>query len=136
MAISLIDNGAWTTGFPKQLELNDAMIKRGQNRFNIYCSACHGHDGQGHGTVAQRVAASGGAAFLPATLVAAGGSAVQMPNGQLFNTISNGFNTMMGYANQIPHADRWAIVLYVRALQRSQHATIEDVPPEQRGSIR
>jgi mono/diheme cytochrome c family protein len=131
-----IENGAWTTGFPKQLELNETMIKRGQNRFNIYCSACHGFDGQGHGTVAQRVALSGGAAFLPANLVGAGGSAVQMPNGQLFNTISNGFNTMMGYANQIPHADRWAIVLYVRALQRSQHATIEDVPPAQRGSLR
>jgi hypothetical protein len=59
-----------------------------------------------------------------------------MPNGQLFNTISNGFNTMAGYAAQIGHADRWAIVLYIRALQRSQNATIEDVPPDQRGSIR
>jgi len=131
-----IENNAWTTGFPKQLEINDATMKRGQNRFNIYCAPCHGFDGQGHGTVAQRVLASGGSAFLPANLVGAGGSAVMMPNGQLFNTISNGFNTMLGYANQIPHADRWAIVLYVRALQRSQHATIEDVPPEQRGSLR
>lgn len=130
-----IENGAWTTGFPKQLDLNDAMIKRGQNRFNIYCAACHGYDGQGKGTVAQRVAASG-QTWSPANLVAAGGTAVQMPNGQLFNTISNGFNTMMGYANQIPHVDRWAIVLYVRALQRSQHATLEDVPPAQRGSLR
>ncbi len=130
-----IENGAWTTGFPKQLELNDAMIKRGQNRFNIYCSACHGYDGQGHGTVPQRLAANG-QTWSPANLVAAGGVAVQMPNGQLFNTISNGANTMMGYASQIPHADRWAIVLYVRALERSQHATLDDVPPEQRGSIR
>ena len=48
-----------------------------------------------------------------------------MPNGQLFNTISNGYNTMMGYAAQIPHADRWAIVLYVRALERAQNAAAE-----------
>jgi mono/diheme cytochrome c family protein len=130
-----IENGAWTTGFPKQIEINDAMVKRGQNRFNIYCSPCHGFDGRGNGAVPQRVAAGGGA-WQARNLVEAGGAAVGMPNGQLFNTISNGFNTMMGYARQIPHADRWAIVLYVRALQRSQNASLEDVSPDQRGSIR
>ena len=56
-----------------------------------------------------------------------------MPNGQLFNTISNGFNTMMGYAQQITHVDRWAIIAYVRALQRSYNATLEDVRPDKRG---
>ncbi len=130
-----LENGTWTTGFPKQLEINDALIKRGQGRFNIYCTACHGHDGRGNGAVPQRVAASGGA-WQARNLVEAGSVAVTMPNGQLYNTISNGFNTMMGYANQIPQADRWAIVLYIRALQRSQNATLEDVPPDQRGSIR
>ena len=130
-----IENGTWTTGFPKQLEINDQMVKRGQNRFNIYCTPCHGHDGRGLGAVPQRVAAGGGA-WQARNLVEMGGAAVGMPNGQLFNTISNGFNTMMGYANQIPHADRWAIVLYVRALQRSQNAASEDVPADQRGSIR
>ena len=58
-----------------------------------------------------------------------GGVVVQMPNGQLFNTISNGYNTMMGYAQQIPHADRWAIVLYVRAMQRAQNASLAEVQP-------
>ncbi len=130
-----IEAGTWTTGFPKQLEINDALVKRGQGRFNIYCSACHGYDGRGNGAVPQRVALGGGA-WQARNLVEPNGAAVMMPNGQLFNTISNGFNTMMGYANQIPHADRWAIVLYVRALQRSQNATLEDVPPDQRGSIR
>ena len=77
-----------------------------------------------------------GGAWQARNLVEAGGATVTMPNGQLFNTISNGFNTMMGYAAQLPHADRWAIVLYVRALQRSQNASLEDVPPDQRGSIR
>jgi hypothetical protein len=60
-----------------------------------------------------------GKAWLPANLTAA--QFVEIPNGQLFNTISNGRNTMMGYASQIAVEDRWAIVLYVRALQRSQH---------------
>lgn len=125
----------WTTGFPKQVEISDATMRRGQERYNIYCSACHGYDGKGNGTVPQRVASTGGA-WNAADLVAAGGTAVTMPNGQLFNTISNGFNTMMGYATQISHADRWAIVLYVRALQRSQNASLDDIPPDQRGSIR
>ena len=65
-----------------------------------------------------------------------GGVVIQMPNGQLFNTISNGYNTMMGYGAQIPHADRWAIVAYVRALERAQNASLDDVPPDQRGSLR
>ncbi|MBA3464587.1 MAG: DUF3341 domain-containing protein [Deltaproteobacteria bacterium] len=130
-----IENGAWTTGFPKQLEINDALVKRGQNRYNIYCSSCHGFDGRGSGSVPQRVQAAGGA-WQARNLVETGGVSVSMPNGQLFNTITNGFNTMMGYAQQIPHADRWAIVLYVRALQRSQNANLDDVPPNQRGSIR
>ncbi len=130
-----LENGTWTAGFPKQLEINDALMKRGQSRYNIYCTACHGYDGRGNGSVPQRVAASGGA-WQARNLVEMGSVAVTMPNGQLYNTISNGFNTMMGYANQIPQADRWAIVLYIRALQRSQNATLEDVPPDQRGSIR
>jgi hypothetical protein len=57
-----------------------------------------------------------------------GGVAIRMPNGQLFNTISNGYNTMQGYSAQIPTEDRWAIVMYVRALQRAQNATFEDDP--------
>ncbi|MFN0246025.1 MAG: quinol:electron acceptor oxidoreductase subunit ActD [Kofleriaceae bacterium] len=126
---------AWTTGFPKQIEINDRLVERGQNRYNIYCAPCHGYDGRGLGSVPQRVAAGGGA-WPARNLVEAGGIVVKMPNGQLFNTISNGMGTMQGYASQLPPADRWAIVLYVRALQRSQHATEADVPADQKGSIR
>jgi hypothetical protein len=78
--------------------------------------------------VPQRITAGGGT-WEARNLVVAGGVAITMPNGQLFNTISNGYNTMMGYAQQIPHADRWAIVLYVRALQRAQNAAITEVSP-------
>jgi mono/diheme cytochrome c family protein len=125
----------WTTGFPKQLEISDQLLKRGKNRFEIYCAPCHGHDGRGMGVVPQRVAATGGV-WLSRNLVDASNPvAINMPNGQLFNTISNGYNTMMGYAAQIPHADRWAIVLYVRALQRSQNASLDDIPADHRDGM-
>lgn len=125
----------WAKGFPAQLEVNDALIKRGKNRFEIYCSPCHGYDGRGNGAVPQRVAASGGAWQARNLVDSSNPVAINMPNGQLFNTISNGYNTMMGYAAQIPHADRWAIVLYVRALQRSQNASLDDIPPDHRAGI-
>ena len=105
------------------------LLARGQERYDIFCAPCHGYDGRGQGVVPQRVAAMGGN-WQARNLVEPGGVAVQMPNGQLFNTISNGYNTMMGYAAQIPHADRWAIVLYVRALQRGQNAALDDAPDQ------
>jgi mono/diheme cytochrome c family protein len=125
----------WTTGFPKQLEINEQLMKRGKNRFEIYCTPCHGYDGRGMGAVPQRVAAGGGVWLARNLVDASNPVAMLMPNGQLFNTISNGYNTMMGYAAQIPHADRWAIVLYVRALQRSQNASLDDIPAEHRNSM-
>jgi len=137
----------WTTAFPKQYPdgrpfvVDSELVKRGQNRFNIYCTPCHGYDGRGQGMVPERVK-QGGGVWQARNLVEAptpdgkGGVVTQMPNGQLFNTISNGYNTMMGYAAQIPAADRWAIVSYVRALERAQNASLDDIPPDQRGSIR
>jgi mono/diheme cytochrome c family protein len=58
-----------------------------------------------------------------------------LPVGQIFHTISNGARTMRGYAAQIPEADRWAIVLYVRALQRATNASMNDVPADQQGAL-
>ena len=130
-----LDNGAWATGFPKQLDVNEQLMKRGKNRFEIYCTPCHGYDGRGAGAVPQRVALTGGVWLARNLVDASNPVAIHMPNGQLFNTISNGYNTMMGYAAQIPHADRWAIVLYVRALQRSQNALLEDVPSDHRSGM-
>jgi mono/diheme cytochrome c family protein len=127
--------GQWATGFPRQLEINEQLMKRGKNRYEIYCSPCHGYDGRGAGAVPQRVAATGGVWLARNLVDPANPVAINMPNGQLFNTISNGYNTMMGYAAQIPHADRWAIVLYVRALQRSQNAALDDIPPDHRSGI-
>jgi mono/diheme cytochrome c family protein len=146
----------WTTGFPKQypdtpaftLDLRGKpfvvdlkLVQRGQNRFNIYCTPCHGYDGNGKGMVPERVRQEGGVwqarnLVEPPDPADKSGVAVRMPNGQLFNTISNGFQTMQGYAGQIPAADRWAIVAYVRALQRAQNASEDDIPADERGSIR
>jgi len=126
-----IENGDWTEGFPKAIEITPALVHRGQDRFNIYCSPCHGFDGRGEGAVRQRLKAGGGD-WAIRNLVAhpgePGGQVTKMPNGQLFNTISNGFATMQGYAAQIPPRDRWAIVLYVRALERGNNASLKDVP--------
>ena len=71
---------------------------------------------------------------VPTTLH--GSSVRRQPVGKLFNTVTNGTGKMPGYAAQIPVEDRWAIVLYIRALQRSQNASIEDVPPEIRSQLR
>ncbi len=127
-----IENGDWTTRFPPQLDIDEQFARRGQERYEIYCSPCHGFDGRGEGVVPTRIKAQGGnwaARNLtePKTTL--------MPNGQIFNTISNGYNTMMGYANQIPHADRWAIVLYVRALQRGATGSFDDLPESARADM-
>jgi mono/diheme cytochrome c family protein len=129
-----LENGQWTLGFPRQLEITEAFVRRGQSRFNIYCTPCHGYDGRGTGAVPQRLA-SVGASWIARNLVDPMATPARMPNGQLFNTISNGFNTMMGYAQQIPPEDRWAIVSYVRALQRANNAMLEDVRPEKRAGM-
>lgn len=141
------DAPKWITGFPetygdgRPFSVDQGLLERGRNRYDIYCAPCHGYDGRGQGMVPTRVAAGGGN-WQARNLVeapqagGAGGVVVQMPNGQLFNTISNGYNTMAGYAAQIPHADRWAIVAYVRALQRAQNASLDDVPADQRGGLR
>jgi hypothetical protein len=125
----------WITGFPKQLDLSEGFMKRGQQRFNIYCTPCHNYDGHGNGIVSQRIGQ-----WAARNLVEDNGVVMNMPNGQLFNTISNGtsqgLTPMMGYAAQIPVADRWAIVFYVRALERSQRALETDVPSSDKATIR
>jgi mono/diheme cytochrome c family protein len=141
------DKDKWVAGFPvvypggKKFVVDDQLMQRGRGRYEIYCTPCHGYDGRGAGMVPERVKQSGGLWVArnlvePPTPDGKGGVAVLMPNGQLFNTISNGYGTMMGYAAQITPADRWAIVAYVRALQRAQNASGSDVPADQQGKLR
>lgn len=92
-----------------------SLLKRGQERYNVYCSMCHGEAGTGEGVVKQRAQAAGAAAFVPANLH--DDRLRHIPDGQLFATISHGKGNMAPYAQSIPVQDRWAIVAYVRALQ-------------------
>lgn len=130
-------DGQWATSFPPQVEISQTTMDRGKDRFTIYCTPCHGEDGKGVGMIHQRAMAVGAAAtgwVQPSDLSQA--AFITQPHGLIFNTITHGRRTMPAYAAQLSEADRWAIVLYVRALQRSQNATIEDVPPDKRPSLR
>ena len=124
---------AWVTTFPVRVDA--ALLARGRERFEIYCAPCHGLSGYGDGTVARRAEKLAEGTWVPpSSLHDAGvrGRAV----GHVFNTITNGIRTMPSYAAQIDPADRWAIVAYVRALQRSQHGAPADLPPDQLAGLR
>lgn len=131
--------GKWVTAFP--IPVTREAMEQGRQRFNIYCAPCHGLAGEGDGTIARR-AAERIAGEQPgfATWVAPRSlhtpSVVEQPVGQIFHTITNGLNTMPAYAAQVPVEDRWKIVLYERALQRSQHARLEDVPEAYRSQLK
>ena len=112
---------SWGTGLP--LEVTMAVMDRGRERYNISCKVCHGSVGLGNGiTVEYGLAA---VANLQLERIR------DMADGEIFNTITNGKNTMMGYGHNIQVEDRWAIIAYLRALQKAQNATVDDVPPEQ-----
>jgi mono/diheme cytochrome c family protein len=130
-------NGTWATSFPPSIVLDQKAIERGRDRFAVYCTPCHGQGGDGNGQIHARALAVGAAAtgwVQPSKLTDE--VYVRMPHGQIFNTISHGIRSMPGYKAQIPVEDRWKIVLYLRALQRSQNATIDDVPADKRQSLR
>lgn len=118
---------AWVSDFP--LPVTAEMMKRGRQRYNVYCAPCHGLAGEGDGLVARRAADLQQGTWVPPTSLQSEAVRVQ-PVGQLYNTISNGVRKMPAYGAQISVPDRWAIVLYLRALQRTQNAKPADVPPE------
>lgn len=91
-----------------------ALLDRGQDRYDIYCRPCHDGSGAGQGTVITR------AGWQPAPPTFHDDRLRQMPDGQLYATITNGVRIMPGYGDRVPVQDRWAIVAYVRALQLSQ----------------
>jgi mono/diheme cytochrome c family protein len=127
--------GQWAATFPMPLTM--ALAEHGQQRFNIYCAVCHGllGDGGASSVTSARAIRREDKGWVPPLSLHAPtvrGQAV----GEIFNTITNGIRTMPGYASQIPEADRWAIILYVRALERSQNATVNDVPADLRPQLR
>jgi len=103
-----------------------SLVERGQERYEIFCAVCHGSAGDGNGIIM-----TGNYGFVPAPTFHT--EAIRdMPDGHFFNAITEGIRTMPSYASQIPVADRWAIVAYIRALQRSQNASADDVPEAMR----
>lgn len=125
----------WTADFPESLKLDKAFMEKGEQRFNINCAACHGLAGNGDGLVSQRASKVSGASWAPPTSLHVA-SVLEQPVGRIFDTISNGRRKMPGYRQQISPEDRWAIVFYIQALQRSQNATEDDLPADKRMELK
>jgi hypothetical protein len=122
-----IDGNEFGTGIP--VELNQVNMLRGQELYNIHCAICHGRSGNGLGVVAAE-------RYGYATIISILQQRVaDQPDGEIYNTIANGKNTMFGYGSKIRVEDRWKVVMYVRALQRAGNATTEDVPADRRGEL-
>lgn len=109
-------------GFPEKVELTQELLSRGKERYAIYCSPCHGLSGDGKGVVSQYW--MGG--LLPPTANLVDGRVAALPEGKLFHTITHGQGLMGPYGGNVPVADRWAIVAFVRALQQSQGGDAND----------
>jgi hypothetical protein len=121
-----ISSGMYTGKNP--LPVDAGLLARGQERFDIYCAPCHDRTGSGKGIVPLR------SSWLPTNLLDQ--RIRDMSDGELFNVATFGRRTMPGYRFQVPQGDRWAIVAYVRALQRASAGTLADVPPELRPEVR
>ena len=111
-----------SNAFP--LPLNLELLERGQNRYKIFCTPCHGLQGDGNGMISMR-----GMKHPPSFHQ---DRLRQAANGYVYDVITNGFGAMYGYSAQIPPRDRWAIIAYVRALQLSRNAKVADLPAQLR----
>jgi hypothetical protein len=117
---------AFTTTFP--MPVTKAVVERGQSRFRIYCTPCHGQLGRGDGMVVRRGYRRPSSFHVDRLR--------EQPPGYFYDVITNGFGAMPDYKAQVPAVeDRWAIVAYVRALQLSQNATLADVPEDKRAEL-
>ena len=128
------DNRQFADRLPPGIEVDQRFLARGQERYAVFCSPCHGLAGHGDGLVhrrAQQLVAQGKSGMAwqaPKNLLtdrelnlnSTNAEVAKKQEGYLFHVITNGFNNMAGYKSQIPVEDRWAIVAYVAALQRSQ----------------
>jgi hypothetical protein len=121
-----VSNGNYITTNP--LKITPAVLELGQMRFNTYCQPCHGRLANGKGIVGVRAAT-----WIASSLV--DDRVMAFVDGDFFDVISHGRRSMPAYRYQITASDRWAIIAYVRALQRASHATIEDVPQDLRSEL-
>ena len=109
------------------IAVNKAVIERGQQRFDVYCSPCHGRIGNGLGMIVRR-----GFKHPPSYHI---DRLREAPVGHLYDVMTNGYGAMLNYAAQVQPRDRWAIAAYIRALQYSENANINDLPAEARNKI-
>jgi hypothetical protein len=119
------ESGVFVEDFP--LELNRKLLERGRERFDIFCANCHGRTGEGDGMIVQR-GYQRPPSFHSEKLRG-------VPLGYLFHIVSNGKDNMPAYSRQIPVADRWAVVAYLRVLQLSRHFPGDDLTPAERLEI-
>lgn len=117
--------GTDTVAFP--VAVDKAFIQRGQQRYDIYCSPCHGRIGNGLGMIVRR-----GFKQPPSYHI---DRLREAPVGHYYDVITNGYGAMLNYASQVQPRDRWAIIAYIRALQYSQNANINDLPAEARAKV-
>lgn len=107
--------------------LNAGLLARGRQRFDIFCSPCHGRTGDGNGIIVQR--------GMPRPTSYHDDRLRAADDQHFFDVITNGYGAMYSYASRVPPRDRWAIVAYIRALQLAHHASTDDVPPDQRANL-
>jgi mono/diheme cytochrome c family protein len=107
--------------------LTAELLARGQQRFGIFCSPCHGAGGDGNGIIVER--------GMPRPTSYHNDRLRVADDQHFFDVMTNGYGVMYSYASRVPPHDRWAIVTYIRALQLSRHASIDDVPSAQRTNL-
>jgi len=122
------ENGKWIDKMP--LEVTKELVKRGQERYDIYCSPCHGRTGDGKGMIALR-----GFQLKRPVGNYHTDRLRNMPVGHFYDVITNGYGAMYSYASRVEPQDRWAIVAYIKALQLSQNATVEDADAEGKAKL-
>ncbi len=120
-----VDQGVFLSSIPVKVDAQ--LLHRGQQRYNIYCTPCHGALADGKGMVAKR------GLKWPSDLTSE--REREAPPGYIFQVISNGYGAMPDYSAQIDAHDRWAIIAYLRALQLSRHARVADVAPEAKSQL-
>ena len=123
-------DGAYVSEIP--IEVTASLVERGQERYGIYCTPCHGIAGDGRGIVAVGNGGQGYGFAVPSYHTDA---LRARPDGYVYDVIQNGVNTMPSYGHEMAAADRWAVVAYVRALQRSQAASSADVSDAERDRL-
>jgi mono/diheme cytochrome c family protein len=120
-------DGSWLAGFPKSVKVDARFMARGQDRFTIYCAPCHGALGDGNGITKQY--------GMGATPSYHDDRLRTMAEGEIFNTITNGKGNMLSQADKLSAEDRWAVIAYVRALQRAANGTAADVSPSHKAEL-